>query len=153
MERKTIFLIVIFCNTHLISIFGIHLGRNNEIPGTDIKTNGEKDLYLIKIKSIDCYNVDPRAFTNGTCKLRAVRGHQGVIDLFYVYHNIPRLSTSYKLYYRNGNGRYMNYFIDITVNYCKIHTQNLGLQQLAMKILLNFYNKYDNAILNGCPCM
>lgn len=98
-----------------------------------------------------CHKIDPRAFTNVRCKLKAARGRLGLLDLYFVYNNISRLSTSYKLYYRNANGRYLNYIIDITVDYCSITSKNVGFQNILLQLLLKVWNKYDNGILHGCP--
>lgn len=120
-------------------------GSNNDRDQKD-------ELYSIKVKGIKCYNIDPKAFTVVTCKLKAVRGHQGVLDLSFIYNNVSLLSTAYQLFYRNGNGRYLKYIIDITVDYCKVQSDNLSLQHLAMKLFLNLFVKYDTAIMHGCPC-
>lgn len=109
------------------------------------------DLYSIKITGISCYNIDPVAFTNITCKLKAVRGRQGVLNLFFIYNNIPKLTTAYQLYYRNGSGRYMLYIVNVWVDYCKIVSDNMGLQGTMAKLLLQLFYKFDSAVPKGCP--
>lgn len=44
--------------------------------------------YDIKMKAIYCYDIDPNFVYNVTCRIRAVRGKQGVIDKVLYYRNM-----------------------------------------------------------------
>lgn len=43
--------------------------------------------YDVKWKAVYCYEIDPNFVYNVTCRVRAVRGKQGVMDKIFYYRN------------------------------------------------------------------
>uniref|UniRef100_A0A336JX63 CSON007947 protein n=1 Tax=Culicoides sonorensis TaxID=179676 RepID=A0A336JX63_CULSO len=122
-----------------LSILGVQQNEENE------------DLYSVKITGMKCSNVDPKAFTLISCDLKAVRGHQGVLNVNFIYNNIKELTTTYQLFYRNKNGRLMNYLINVSFDYCKLDDNTFILETIGRKLLLRFWSKFDSAVMKGCP--
>lgn len=122
------------------------------MPGEDLqKRQKGKELYSIKITSMTCTKIDPVAFLNVTCKLKAVRGKQGVLTLFWIYNNIPKLTGAVQIYYRNNSGRYLLYLVNYSVDYCEVGESNFNLLNVITRIQLKFFQQFNTAVMGGCP--
>uniref|UniRef100_A0A336LYQ4 CSON005353 protein n=1 Tax=Culicoides sonorensis TaxID=179676 RepID=A0A336LYQ4_CULSO len=150
------FLATLLCGLFMSQLFvdskpSVDKESNRKVPGAGLTIQKSDELYTIKITNIKCSKIDPEAFTNISCRLKAVRGRQGVLDLVFTYKNISEITTIYQLYNRNNNGRYMLYFINIQVDFCKINKENLTFQNRVTQLWLNLWSKFDTAVLHGCP--
>lgn len=86
-----------------------------------MSVKGSTDLYIIKVKQMKCFNINPEHILNATCNIKAERHKHGLINIYFIHHNVDRVVVHAKLFYQNSAGRYLPTFFDYSYNFCEFN--------------------------------
>lgn len=107
--------------------------------------------YQIKLRNIECKNIDDKYVKNVTCYIKAVRKMLGVLYTEYTFVKAPDVVYGLKSFFRNSHGHYQPFIFRIEIDVCSLNKIISKFDFGLRKWVAQAFQSGFPAFWSGCP--